>query len=208
MDTNRTVAILAVGLLLATAGCTQLITGDAKFTASTGTVEEYEALGYEQDRTEWRNITETVEVGGQERDVTVANHVQVFLNRDENDDPVSGMALITSPEVEVATQAANPVGEWSNERVLEEFSGEFSEYGSIDNVEERDTTAGEFVGVETTYTTFEATAQSDEGESRNIIITVTKVQEGGDYVIGIGVHDRGDEQNAEAVEELFENVEH
>lgn len=208
MRSNRTLAILAVGVLLATAGCTQLVTGDAEFSASESSVDDAEEYGYELNRTQWQNITRNVDAGGQERNITVNNRIQLYLNQTGDDRPEGAFAVITSPQVQIAGQAMNPVANWSNEQIIEEFGGEFDSYGSIEDLEERDTETMTVLETETDVTTFDATVEDDNGETREVVVTVTSVQDEGDVVIAVGVHDEGDEANAEAIEELIVNLEH
>ena len=52
MADRRAIAALAVGVLLTTAGCTQLVSGDASFEASESGVEGYEDSGFELNTTE------------------------------------------------------------------------------------------------------------------------------------------------------------
>lgn len=208
MRSNRTLAILAVGVLLATAGCTQLVTGDASFSAGESSVGDAEEQGYELNRTEWQNISRTIEAGGEEREITVNNRVQLYLNRTDDGTPAGAFAVITSPQIQVAGQAMNPAGDWSNEQILEEFGGEFDSYGSIEDLEERDTETMTVLDTETEVSTFDATVEGDEGETREVVVHVTKVQHDGDFIITVGVHDDGDEANAEAIRELIQNLEH
>jgi len=102
----------------------------------------------------------------------------------------------------------NPVGEWDNERILAEFGGEFDSYGSIEDLEERDTETMTVLDTETEVSTFEATVQDDDGETRQVVVHVTKVQHDGDFVITVGIHDEDDEANAEAIEDLIQDLEH
>jgi len=208
MVSNRTLAILAVGVLLATAGCTQLATGDAEFSASESSVEGAEEQGYELNRTEWQNVSRTIEAGGEEREITVNNRVQLYLNQSDEGAPDGAFAVITSPQVQVAGQAMNPASDWSHEEILEEFGGEFDSYGEIQNLSERDTETMTVLDTETEVSTFDATVESDDGETEQVVVHVTKVQHDGDFVITVGVHDEGDEANEQAIEELIQNLEH
>jgi hypothetical protein len=194
--------------LLATAGCTQLATGDASFSAGESSVDGAEEYGYELNRTEWQNITRNVEAGGQEREITVNNRIQLYLNQSGDGTPEGAFAVVTSPQIQVAGQAMNPVGDWDNEQILEEFGSEFDSYGSIEDLEERDTETMTILDTETEVTTFEATVSDDSGETRTAVVRVTSVQHDGDIVIAVGVHDVGDEANAEDIQELFVNLEH
>jgi len=210
MDTNRVAALLVVGIMLAMAGCTQLVTGEqASFAASEAGVDDYEEKGFAHNTTEWQNITRTVEAAGQEREITVSNRVETYLNESGEGDeyPEAAFALVTSPQVQIAGQPMSPVSDWDNEDILEEFGGEFDEYGEIESLDEEDEETMEVLGTETEVTTFEATVENDDGEERQVILTVTKFQHEGDFIIAIGAHDVGDSANADAIEELYEDIE-
>lgn len=208
MRSNRTIALLAVGVLLATAGCTQLVTGDASFSANESSVDGADEYGYELNRTEWQNVTRTIEAGGESRNITVNNRVQLYLNRTGDGTPEGAFAVVTSPQVRIAGQAVNPVANWSNEEILQEFGSEFDSYGSIEELEERDTETMTILDTETEVSTYNATVESDDGETREVAVSATNVQHEEDVVIAIGVHDVGDEANADAIEELLRNLEH
>lgn len=208
MRSNRTIALLAVGVLLATAGCTQLVTGDASFSANESSVDGADEYGYELNRTEWQNVTRTIEAGGESRNITVNNRVQLYLNRTGDGTPEGAFAVVTSPQVRIAGQAVNPVANWSNEEILQEFGSEFDSYGSIEELEERDTETMTILDTETEVSTYNATVESDDGETREVVVSATNVQHEEDVVIAIGVHDVGDGANADAIEELLRNLEH
>ncbi|MDS0283102.1 DUF6517 family protein [Haloarcula onubensis] len=210
MRTKRTGAILALTLVVSVSGCLGLVLGGgATFVASEATVEDSEGVGYEHNETKWINETRTVEGGGQEREITVSSVANVYLNRTEGDDiPEGAFVTVSSPTVSVAGQAMNPVGDWDNERVVTEFSGELDDYGEISNVSERSSENKTVLGSETTVSTFDATIEREGNVSKQILIRAAKVEHDGDYVMAFAVYDTGDEANAADIDELFERIEH
>ena len=200
MEKSRFIAVLGVALLVAMAGCTQLITSEeASFEANEGGVDGAEEAGFELDSSEYHNITRTVEAAGQEREITVSNYVETYLNKPDDNSSEAAFAVITSPQVKIAGQAVNPVGDWSHSKILEEFGGELDGYGTITDLEEEDTETMEILDTETDVTTFNATVESDDGSERPVTVTVTSVKHDDDYVIAVGAHDVGDTANEDAI---------
>lgn len=211
--TRRGAIALGVTVTTATAGCLGFITGDAPLTvaAEEATVSE-EALagtGYELERREPQTLNEEVSVGDQTREVEATNHIVVY--RKEAELPAVGsidagvFAVVTTPVVEIVGQELNPVGELSNEEILDLVSGE---YGSISSPEETGSSTVSMVQEETEVTAFRAEA-TVEGQTVDVIAHVGTARSADDFVIGVGIYPeqlRSEEEST--ILSLFEAIEH
>lgn len=133
-DLTRRAALggLASGLL-ATGGCLGVVTGDRPlaFESAPASVGDdgLSETGYELEDRQSPAVSREVSVAGQTREVTVTNHVARYekaidlgpLGRQK----AAVFALVTTPQVQVAGRAFNPVGEMSTQRILEEFQSRF-----------------------------------------------------------------------------------
>lgn len=212
MRLRRTGATLAVCLLLSVAGCTGLLLEEeTAFVASEANVSEADDLAYTHNATEWQNVTRSVEAAGQEREVTVSNRADVFVNRSADGSQAATVTVVSSPQVNVAGQELNPVAEWSQRDALEQFAGQFGPYENITDIEERETRQVQLLGKGADMRVFNATLERDTGTTNDVVVSVVKVKHEGDYVVAIAV--RGiddDEQGATAsdTEALLRRVEH
>jgi len=212
MRLRRTGAVLAVCVLLSVAGCTGLLLEEeTAFVASEANVSEGEELAYTHNTTEWQNVTRSVEAAGQEREVTVANRGELFVDRTPDGSPGAAFAVVSSPQVRLAGEEMNPVADWSQRDLLTEFSGEFDQYGNLTDVEERETREVTMLGTEADMRVFNATLESDDETSHDVVVSVAKVEHGGDYVVVIGIRGmNGAELSATDgdTEALVRSVEH
>ena len=188
MRLRRTGAVLAVCVLLSVAGCTGLLLQEeTRFVAGAASVSEPEELAYTHNTTERQNVTRSVEAAGQEREVTVSNHAELYVNRTADGSPGAAFAVISSPQVRLFGEEMNPVADWSQRDLLTEFSGEFDRYGNLTDVEERETRQLTMLGREADVRVFNATMVGDNETSHDVVVSVAKVEHGGDYVVAIGV---------------------
>ncbi|MDS0259051.1 DUF6517 family protein [Haloarcula sp. S1CR25-12] len=210
MRKNRVSAVLAVGLVVLLSGCLGALFGTgATFVASEATVADHESAGFEQNKTTWINETRTYEAAGQEREVTVSSIANVYFNESVSDGtPRAAFAVVSTPTVTVAGEPRNPVGEWSDEKIIRQFSGELNEYGEIENLTEAGSENETMLGTDTPVTRFNATVDEGDNETRQVAIRVTTVEHEGDYVLAFGVYDSEDAASAAAVGDLFTRVEH
>lgn len=188
MRLRRTGAVLAVCLFLSVAGCTGLLLEEeSAFVAGDANVTEADELAYTHNTTQWQNVTRSVEAAGQEREVTVSNRAELFVNRTADGSPGAVFVVVSSPQVQFAGQELNPVADWSQRDLLREFSGEFDQYGNLTDVEERETRQVTMLGTEADVRVFNATMEGDDGTSHDVVVSVAKVKHEGDYVVAIGI---------------------
>jgi hypothetical protein len=188
MRLRRTGAVVAVCLLLSVAGCTGLVLeAESDFVAGGANVTGADELGYTHNTTGWQNVTRSVEAAGQEREVTVSTRAELFVDRTHEGSPGAAFVVVSSPQVRLAGQEMNPVGDWSQRDLLAEFSDEFDQYGNLTDAEERETRQVTTLGEEADVRVFNATMAGENGTSHDVVVSVTKIKHGSDYVVAIGV---------------------
>ncbi|MFC6874449.1 DUF6517 family protein [Halobellus marinus] len=203
MPSNRRVlAAVAIALLLTTSGCIGFLTGDEPLrisaepaTVADGTVAE---TGYELNDTRTVEVDRSFEVAGQERRVIASNQITDYKKSMElqplGEVDLGVFTVVSTPAVEVAGQTLNPIGSYSNARLVELVQEQYSGLSDIEQVSEQNITAQ---GTETTVTKFAATA-TFEGQEIDVFVHVTKYRDGDDFILAIGVYPQqldGEEEN-------------
>ena len=202
---------LASGLL-ATGGCLGVVAGDQPLAfASDPAVVGDDALsetGYELAARQSPALSREVTVAGQTREVTVTNHAAVY-ERSIDLGPLgrrkaAGFALVTTPRIEVAGRAFNPVGELSTERLLREFG---SRLGGLTVGERAGADSVTALGAGVTVEKYVGTA-TVEGREMEVSVHAARFEHGGDYVIAAGAYPRHLDGEAENVLALVTGIEH
>lgn len=206
----------AFGVVAGLAGCSSLNQEEFEFTAAPGqfAADAVEETGYE--KLEQQEIVEerTVDVGDQERDVTVTNYATPYKREVDlgGQSRTLGAALVfTSPSISFVGQEFNPVANWSLSKIVEnardqiESELEGSGFSDVSKSEERSATV---LGEETTVGVFEAVTDV-EGTEVTLRMPVTRVKHEGDFVVVAAAYPKqlADEERPRA-ERLFGNVEH
>jgi hypothetical protein len=194
------------------AGCLDVLLGeDLTFEASPAQIPDatLAETGYERVRTDSRTLEQTLEAGGESRDVTVTNRHAEYGKQasvggiDLGDAHPARLMLLTTPEVEVLGQSFNPIAHLSTRQLI-------ALQGGYDNVDDlQDTSNGQvtLAGETTTWNTFETAAQM-AGQSIDVLVHVTDaVSLGSDLVVTIGAHPAQLAGEAETLRTLVEAVE-
>ena len=189
---RRGIAVVAIALLMVTSGCIGFLTGSEplRFSAEPAAVSGSAAAdaGYEYNGTRELTVNRSFDVGGQERRVIATNRIADYSKNIElgplGEAEVGVFNVVTTPAVEVAGQTLNPIGRYSNARLVEFVQQQYSGLGDIERVGERNVT---IQGTETTVTKFSATA-SIEGREIDVFVHVTKYRSGEDFVVAVGVY--------------------
>jgi hypothetical protein len=185
-------AAVAIGLLLVTSGCIGFLAGNEplEFSAEPAAVSGGAAsdAGYEPNGTRTLDVDRTFEVAGEERRVIATNYVAEYSKSVDlgllGDAEVGVFNVVSTPAVEVAGQTLNPIGSYSNVRLVEFVQQQYSGLSDIERVGERNITVQ---GTETTVTKFAATATIQEQEI-DVFVHVTKYRDGDDFIVAIGVY--------------------
>ena len=204
--------VLCLALLVASSGCLNLVTGGtASFEASPATVEEatLDETGYALANQSEQRINRTFQVAGQERTVRVTNHLAQY-ERNVSLGPLgerdlARFVVLTTPAVEIAGQTFNPVGQWSEKRIVEQLS---SRYSGIQGVSHRGNRTVDALGSARTVETFTAKATVGGGQQIDIVVHVAKFRHGDDFVVAVGVHPERLDGEGERVDAMIGGLQH
>lgn len=200
--TRRAVGTLAVTGIAGLAGCSG--SGSTSFEAEAAATSTGDT-GYERTRQDRPEITR--EFAGQE--VTVTNVITEYQK--EVSMPVMGdqklgvFTAFTSPQVKVAGQTFNPIGEWSTERLVNELQ---SRYESMNDAQKEGEESHEILDDGRTVSTFSATMTVD-GNDVPVIILVAKFEHESDIVVPMGVFpEEKQDQEGQNIRTLMSNMSH
>ncbi|QLC34378.1 hypothetical protein EFA46_009210 [Halarchaeum sp. CBA1220] len=206
--------LVAVGLvvLVALSGCS-FLSGPVTFSAEKATVSD-QALSetdYEEVAVNQSVITRNFSAAGQSKQVEVTNWIAQY-DRSIDLGPLGSkraavFSAVATPQVKVLGQGPfNPVSDYSNEQLVMMLQ---QNYESIDNIQHRSNYTATMLGHETTVGTFSAQAKLQGGQSMDVYVHVTKVQDGDDYVIAVAVYPQQlDDQESQRVQTLLGGVQH
>lgn len=198
--------------LASTAGCTALVSGDEplEFEATRATVTDdaLNSTGYELVSEESPTVTREFSVAGQTREVTVTNHATTY-QKNIDFGPLGSVkaamfAVFTTPQIQVAGQSFNPIGEMSNEELLKQVGSRYDGLTVGDRVGSSEVdTLDKTVTVER----YEATA-TVEGQEIPIYLLLGRFKHGGDYVVPVAGYPRQLAEEETNAYTLVENLEH
>ena len=209
---RRRLGAAALAVLLVTSGCIGFLTGEEAFVfeADPAVTDASVAsdAGYQTEGPGERTVNRSFDVAGQSRTVRVVNQVTTYEKSLDlpvvKDVKLGVFSVISSPSVEIAGQEFNPLGDYSNDRLVEMVGSSYGGFSGVERVSSRTATV---LGQETTVTKYAARAPVG-GESVEVYVHVTKVRDGDDYVVALGVYPRqfsGEEAN---VLEMMRAIEH
>lgn len=213
MDASRnTILGGLIALLVLTSGCLGVLTGSEPLVLSADEAGVTDAAlsetDFQHENTQSTWINETVEQAGQEREIRVQNHVATYRRPAAIDvDGVTfGMFVVAStPKVSIAGQAFNPIGQMSSQEMLERFTGESSDIQEIQRVDSRTLS---ILGSDAEITRFSGVVQRS-GQEVPVYIEVTRVSDGDDFVVALGVYPQATEDEVRpGVTTLFEGIDH
>lgn len=206
------VLAVLVGLLVVSAGCIGVLTGSepAVFEASEAGASEQAVSQTDfeprEDQSQWLN--RTVTVAGQERDVRVLNHVQTYEippSVDATGGVTFGMFVVAStPEASVAGQAMNPIGRMSHQEMIQQLAADSANLRDIERESTKELTV---LGESAEVVRFSAIAEQS-GQEVPVYVEVTRVQDDGDFVVGIGAYPQDSADVEPQVETMFESIQH
>lgn len=191
---RQSAVALAFAALLLCSGCLGVLAGSepASFEASPAAASEaaLDEAGYESTGTETRTDNRTVGVLGQSRTVAVTSHVATYERRTSlgpfGERTVGAFAVASTPAVEIAGEARNPIAEYDAAEMVRRFGGAYGDVGNVSAVESRNVTA---LGSETTVRKYAAEATVD-GHRVPVSVHVATVRNDGDIVVAVGAYPR------------------
>ena len=200
--TRRTVGALAVSGIAGLAGCSG---GGATTFEAEAAVTSTGDTGYEQTRQDESEITRTF--AGQ--DVTVTNVLTEYQKEVSialiGDAKLGVFTAFTSPQVSVAEQTFNPIGDWSTTKLVKQLQ---SRYESMDDATKEGESNHDILGGSRTVVRFSATMTVD-GNDIPVIMLVAKFEHDSDIVVPMGIfpEERQDEEGAN-IRTLMSNMSH
>jgi hypothetical protein len=201
---------LVLVCLATTSGCLGVFSGGATtFEAAPADVDDGAAAetGFERNGTRDSVTTRQLGPEGASKTVRVVSKVTTY-EKPLDVPPVGSVRLgvfsvISTPAVELAGQTFNPVGEYSNDRLVGLVTGRFGTFSGLERVSSRRVVVR---GTETTVTKYAATTTA-RGQEVAVFVHVTRLRDGEDFLVGIGVYPRAREQRAEIMT-LLRAIEH
>lgn len=197
-------------VLVATSGCLGVFaSGPTTFEAQPADVDRAAAseTGFEKNGTRDSVVTRQLGPEGASETVRVVNKVTTYEKALEI--PLIGTArlgvfsVVSTPAVEIAGRTFNPVGDYSNDRLVQLVTDRF---GSLSNVERVSSRQILVSGTETRVTKYAATTTA-QGQEIDVFVHVTKVRDGDDFLVGVGVYPQRFSQEDE-VFRLYRAIEH
>lgn len=213
MNASRGLVIGGVFVLMVvTSGCLGVLTGSEPLVLTANEVGVSQAalsgtdFQHEGTQTAWLN--RTVEAAGQEREIRIRNYVSIYQippSMGVDGSVTFGLfSAFSTPQVAIAGQALNPIGQMSHRQLIEQVA---SQSGDIRDVQQAGTRTLSVLGSDSEVTRFSATAVRS-GHEVPVFIEVTRVQDGEDYVIAVGVYPQESDHVRPQVETLFGGMEH
>lgn len=211
---GRPPAVLVLSLLVLSTGCLGVLTGTEPLVleAEPATVSGPAAAdaGYEEARRTSQELTREVSAAGQTREVTVTNHLAEYARSVAIEPVGSGefarFVVVSTPAVELFGRTFNPVGDLSNRELVEQVQSEYEGLENLRAVGERQRTV---LGSETTVSTFAGDARLGATDRTvELTVHVTRVRDGPDFVIAIGVHPSAVPGEAERIDRLLSGIQH
>jgi len=209
---RRQLAVVGLVALVALSGCAGL-TGPLSFSASQATVTD-QALhqtNYQTASVDKSGINRTVSRYGITKRVVVTNWIAQY-DRTIDLGPLGKrrgavFSVISTPQVRVPLLGAqNPVAHYDNQRLVTLLQQNYQGVSDVRHVSDYQTTV---LGHRTTVGKYSARATLQGGQTVDVYVQVTKVQDGGDYVVAAAVYPQQlDGQEAPRVKTLFGGIRH
>jgi hypothetical protein len=212
ISNRRALATVSVALLLVTSGCIGFLTGEEAltFSAEPAAVDEAAAqeAGYELNDTRTLEVNRTFEVAGEERRVVASNELASYEKTMDlgplGEMPLGVFTVVSTPAVEIAGQTLNPIGSYSNARLVEFVQQRYSGLNDVETVSSRNITVQ---GTETRVTKFAGTA-TIQGQEVDVFVHVTKYRDGDDFILALGVYPQQISGEEENVLSMMRAIEH
>lgn len=209
---KRTLLGAFLAVLLTTSGCLSIVTGETlEYEAAPGEVSEsaLDDTAYEFDGQETQTVTRNYSAAGQERTVEVTNYATRYQRAVElgplGEQELARFVVFTTPAVEVAGQTFNPVGDWSERRLVERLSSEYEGLQDVSHVNNRTVRS---LGEDRRVAKFSGEATVLGDRTVDVYVHVTKFRHGDDFVVAVGVHPERLPDEQDRVDDLIRGIDH
>lgn len=155
-------------------------------------------------------MTREVSAAGQTREVEVTNHLAEYSRSVSvaplGEGELARFIVLSTPAVEVLGRTFNPVGDMSNRELAEEVQSQYEGLGNLRPAGERTVSV---LGTDATVSTFTGDAELGEtGQTVELTLHVTRVRDGGDFIVAIAVHPALLDGEAERVDTMLGGIRH
>lgn len=198
------IAILLASTLLLS-GCSAITSGETEYVAEEASVSQatVSETGFTLERSEWQNRSRDVDVAGQERTINASTYVEAYRGSGDR----GAFAVLSTPAIAVAGQSMNPIADMTEAEIVQRLERGLEAEGDLEDLEEVETYTVSAAGEERTVTVFSATATRGD-ERVDVVIHVTKFEDGDDVLVGAGAHAAGDDEVRGDVEAMLAGIEH
>lgn len=191
---RRFLAAATTGAVAATSGCIGFLLGEESqtFEATAATVDAAVAsqTGYESLGTTEQRLSQTFEVGGEERTVELANKLTEYHRTvgvsGRGDVEAAVFATLATPKVELLGETLNPIGHLGTADLARQVQGQYDSFRVGERVAEATVQA---LGAPRTLGRFEGRATL-EGTGVDVSIHLSNFTHGGDVVVPLGLYPR------------------
>jgi hypothetical protein len=210
MRAKPSTTAIALTVLVLTSGCLGVLSsGPTTFEAAPADVDSAAAsqTGFEKNGTRDSTVTREIGPDGASQTVEVVSKVTTYEK--SLDIPLLGsmrlgvFSVVSTPAVEIGGQTFNPIADYSNAQLVDLVTDRF---GTLSNVERVSSRQLQIQGTETTVTKYAATT-TVEGQEIDVFVHVTKVRDGDDFLVGVGVYPQQLDQESEILT-LLRSIEH
>lgn len=211
---GRRIPLVLLGVLVITAGCVGVLTGNEPLVLEAESVAVSSAAqndaGYAEIRTTTQELRREVSAAGQTREVVVTNHVAEYA-RSIDAGPIgtgefARFVVVSTPAVEVFGKTFNPVGDMSNRELAEQVQGQYEGLRNLEPAGERGVTV---LGTTSTVSAFTGDA-AVKGTDQTVEVTlhVTRLRDGPDFIVVIAAHPTLLDGEADRVDTMLGGVRH
>lgn len=207
---SRRAALTAVlgGTVVSVAGCSALFGDEIEQSASPARVREgtRQETGYEEQKMTDQTFEQTVEVGGEQRDLRLTNWITEYRKLPTAEEQSAASFLIfTTPTITIAGQSANPFDRLDEETLIRRLVTR-SERGSAGDLQEQQGRETEILGETVSLSVYEST-QSVAGQDVVVNMYSGDLTHDGDIIYVLGTHPKLVDE-AENIYQLAGGIEH
>lgn len=196
----------ALAVLVALSGCGAILGGDLSYSASQATVSD-QALAsaqYTEQDVQQQTVNRTFTVAGQTRQVNLTNWMASYSRQTTAGQTPGSVVVFSTPTVTIAGQSLNPLGQLSSADLIDRL---LAQYGSVGEVESAGSQQMTVLGKNATVSSFRATI-TENGQQVPVLVHVTTVKHGSDYVVALAIHPASATAEDAAVQTMFTGIQH
>lgn len=196
----------ALALLVTLSGCGAILGGDLSFSASQATVDD-QALAsahYTEQDVHQQALNRTFTVAGQTRQVNLTNWMASYSRDTSGGGTPGSVVVLSTPSVTIAGQSLNPLGQLSSADLIDRL---LEQYGNVGDVQPAGSQQMTVLGKNATVSSFRATI-TENGQQVPVLVHVTTVQHGDDYVVALAIHPANATAKNAGVRTMFTGIQH